>query len=62
MAFPPLSAYIPASHPASTMYPMDGALQGPGSMLTHSNTEAFEKVVDGGYVPRDQCGSAALQS
>lgn len=32
------------------------------SMLTHSNTEAFEKVWDGRYVPRDQCGSAALQS
>lgn len=34
-------AYIPECQPTSSGYPMDDVPEGPGSVSTHSNTEAL---------------------
>lgn len=40
-AFQPPRAYIPACQPASSAYPTDDVPEGPGSVPTHSDTEAL---------------------
>lgn len=41
VTFQPSRAYIPACQPASSAYPTDDVPEGPGSVPTHSNTEAL---------------------